>query len=713
MKKIKNIYLHRLAESSRWIHSGSIEFEGMRDNDHPHFVNNEHGRFYISKMLGLSQIMDATVDAQLGMITTQIKGLINAAKSAENQQNEHFSRLFRSILANSTMNGLVRDSFTSIIRSIGQKYLHKKLTSDEKAEGMRLLKDLFDAFNDMDIPKNHRQFFQDYLTQLKQAMAHAITKAHQSILKNRSHFNFEIALFPIEDMVRTEISKYPDILRKLTNDNEALQNKVSDAIQKLIDGFLGSNESGNKIENNDPMTDFCNLILDAIKDAPLSEEDKSSITEDVNDINKSLNRLLNAMNRSVKDYLVQMEDSYNSSQELLVFNDEFFKEDGIKSPISPDDFFNLAGKIIKAKGEALPIRPEGVSEEFWNTAIDRAKIEVDPAEQQRVADAAAELAAREQAERDRLAAAAAADDAEQQRIADAAAAEPAARELAERTAAETAARELAERAAELAARELAERAAELAARELAERTAAEAAARELAERTAAELAARELAERTAAETAARELAERTAAETAARELAERDRLAAADPDVVYNKSLDAIKQQVSKRNPKELNDSISKFIAQIEYLKKNDKELIKDLITALDNTNKFLTGDKEMSSLVYTKYANSVQQGKASMGMKILGGLMIALSITVLILGLVFFPMLTSAAGASAAALSFALTATAAKVTAGVAVGGTTTLLSGFGGGFFVLGRATGLSKAISDVNDAQNKYESTAKPKE
>ena len=27
------------AQKQRWIHSGSIEFEGMRDNDHPHFVN--------------------------------------------------------------------------------------------------------------------------------------------------------------------------------------------------------------------------------------------------------------------------------------------------------------------------------------------------------------------------------------------------------------------------------------------------------------------------------------------------------------------------------------------------------------------------------------------------------------------------------------------------------------------------------------------------
>ncbi len=157
----------------------------------------------------------------------------------------------------------------------------------------------------------------------------------------------------------------------------------------------------------------------------------------------------------------------------------------------------------------------------------------------------------------------------------------------------------------------------------------------------------------------------------------------------------------------QLEQKLDRLIYQVKQLKQEGKESIETLITALDNTHQRLTGGG-MTDQAYTDYARKMQ-GKASVGMNVLGGLMLALSLTALILGLVFFPMVVSFAGTAAAALSLSLTPTAATITAGIAVGGSSALLAAGAIGLFSSGKTRGLSLAMRTLNNAQKEQEHEA----
>ena len=152
----------------------------------------------------------------------------------------------------------------------------------------------------------------------------------------------------------------------------------------------------------------------------------------------------------------------------------------------------------------------------------------------------------------------------------------------------------------------------------------------------------------------------------------------------------ALNQLIQLKYPAELNKPLKKLIAHINKLHQEGKEPTSELIEALTKTHQRLTG--KISPQLYTEYANTVQ-GKSSTGLKILGGLMIALGLAVLTLGVVIVPAL--------------MVITSATATAGISIGATGLLLSGGGVGFFVRGKQKGLSKALSDVNQARLNNES------
>ena len=163
--------------------------------------------------------------------------------------------------------------------------------------------------------------------------------------------------------------------------------------------------------------------------------------------------------------------------------------------------------------------------------------------------------------------------------------------------------------------------------------------------------------------------------------------------------MDQLKALKAQGHDARLDVSFDALVAKIEQLKREGKVATPELTTALNNTHSRLTGG--LTHEPYSEYANTVQ-GKSSLALKMLGGLMLALSITALVLGVVFFPAVVGLAGAAAAAASLSLTGTAAAVTAGVTVGTTSTLFAGGGLGFFALSRQNGLSKAMSNVEQAQ-----------
>ena len=152
----------------------------------------------------------------------------------------------------------------------------------------------------------------------------------------------------------------------------------------------------------------------------------------------------------------------------------------------------------------------------------------------------------------------------------------------------------------------------------------------------------------------------------------------------------ALNQLIQLKYPAELNKPLKKLIAHINKLHQEGKEPTSELIEALTKTHQRLTG--KISPQLYTEYANTVQ-GKSSTGLKILGGLMIALGLAVLTLGVVIVPAL--------------MVITSATATAGISIGATGLLLSVGGVGFFVRGKQKGLSKALSDVNQARLNNES------
>ncbi len=174
-------------------------------------------------------------------------------------------------------------------------------------------------------------------------------------------------------------------------------------------------------------------------------------------------------------------------------------------------------------------------------------------------------------------------------------------------------------------------------------------------------------------------------------------------ELEYQAALDQLKALKAQRHDARLDESFDALVAEIEHLKQEGKVATPELTTALNNTHSRLTGG--LTHDLYSEYANTVQ-GKSSLALKILGGLMLALSITAVVLGVVFFPAVVGLVGTAAAAVSLSLTGTAAAAIAGETVVTTSALFAAGGLGFFALSRQNGLSKAMSDVNQAQVQIE-------
>ena len=239
-----------------------------------------------------------------------------------------------------------------------------------------------------------------------------------------------------------------------------------------------------------------------------------------------------------------------------------------------------------------------------------------------------------------------------------------------------------------------------------ERAAAERATQEELERAAAERATQEELERAAADRATQEELERAAADRATQTVVNtptdkhksEDTEGAVsyeehDEEQNYEKALGSLLDLKTKDHHADLDEPLDKLIDHIQKLKQEGKESTNELTIAVTKTHQRLTG--ELSPELYAEYANTAQ-GKSSIGLQILGGLMIALSIAAVVLGVVFFPALMGVAAAAS------LTGTAATATAGASIGVTSLLLGTGGAGFFVLGRQKGLSKALCNVNQAQ-----------
>ncbi len=146
----------------------------------------------------------------------------------------------------------------------------------------------------------------------------------------------------------------------------------------------------------------------------------------------------------------------------------------------------------------------------------------------------------------------------------------------------------------------------------------------------------------------------------------------------------------NQAHPVALDEPLDKLIEHVKKLKQEKKTPIADLTDALSCTYLRLTN--QLDPTPYHDIALKMQ-GKTSIGLKLLGGLMLTLGITAAILGIVFFPALV---GVSAAVTLSGVGATATAAT-GVA---TTSVLFGLGGAaLFANSRQKGLSAAMSKLN--------------
>lgn len=179
----------------------------------------------------------------------------------------------------------------------------------------------------------------------------------------------------------------------------------------------------------------------------------------------------------------------------------------------------------------------------------------------------------------------------------------------------------------------------------------------------------------------------------------------------YQTALQQLKGLKTQAHDTRLDESFDALVTNIEQWKHEGKIATLELTTALNKTYLRLTD--RLSHKDYSNYANTVQ-GKSSLALKILGGLMLALSITAVVLGVVFFPAVVGLVAAS-----LTLTGTAATIVAASTVGMTSAPLAGSGLGFFELGRNKGLSATMSHVNktkldiDAEVKQETETESKD
>ena len=168
-------------------------------------------------------------------------------------------------------------------------------------------------------------------------------------------------------------------------------------------------------------------------------------------------------------------------------------------------------------------------------------------------------------------------------------------------------------------------------------------------------------------------------------------LLAEDPEQGYAQALQKLKEFKMPPHSKSVDDYVVRLINVIE--KQKGKERTSDLIEALEKTYLRLTTTFPPEQ--YEDIARSMQ-GKPSTGMKVIGGIMIALAVALAALAIVFAPALLGLAAA------VALTGTAATIATGAVVTVTSTSIAATGIGLFAQGfKRKGISEAMSNLNKA------------
>ena len=227
----------------------------------------------------------------------------------------------------------------------------------------------------------------------------------------------------------------------------------------------------------------------------------------------------------------------------------------------------------------------------------------------------------------------------------------------------------------------------------AERVAAEVKAKADAERVAAEEKAKADAERVAAEEKAKADAERVAAEEKAKadaeQLAEKQ-----NEETSFVTARDQLKALLTQPGHPDINAKLEWLIAQIDYLKNKGEEPVSELKKIVDATYSRLIG--KLSHEDYLSVANQVQ-GKPSTAMQVLGGIMLAIALAVLAVGICYFPVLVGVAAA------IEITGIAGVIAAGATTAGAFSA-SAFGSYcFFNQSRASGVSLAMKKVEEEKS----------
>lgn len=178
-------------------------------------------------------------------------------------------------------------------------------------------------------------------------------------------------------------------------------------------------------------------------------------------------------------------------------------------------------------------------------------------------------------------------------------------------------------------------------------------------------------------------------------------------ETTYQTALDNLERAYHLEENEAIKTKINALVAHIQMIyQKNGAS--KELVVALNSTttllNAYKTGARTFSAALnnYEKVAQTME-GHPSSALKLVGLMMLALAITILVLGIMATPMVTAILAATVAA-SVASANTMAVT--GVAVAVTLPTLSSLG--FFGQSGRSGLSQAMSKVGEKINEVEMT-----
>lgn len=141
-----------------------------------------------------------------------------------------------------------------------------------------------------------------------------------------------------------------------------------------------------------------------------------------------------------------------------------------------------------------------------------------------------------------------------------------------------------------------------------------------------------------------------------------------------------------------LSAEIEQFLDAVEALKTGRPEKDRPLTEALYQTVFLLEGNKDVGE--YKAFADGIQNGKSSTGLKILGGIMLGICVIAIAALITLF-------AAPAVALAVTAAIGASLIVTGSVTGGIAVATGVTGGVGFFASRQHGLSKAAADVYDA------------